>query len=52
VLTVEPFLSLGGRFAEDRGDDGWTLVARPAALCVQYEHTVVATRRGPVVVTL
>ena len=35
VLTVEPFLSLGGRFAEDRGDDGWTLVARPVALCVQ-----------------
>jgi len=35
VLTVEPFLSLGGRFAEDRGDDGWTLVARPAALGVQ-----------------
>ncbi len=52
VLTVEPFLSLGGRFAEDRGDDGWTLVARPAARCVQYEHTVVATKQGPVVVTL
>ena len=52
VLTVEPFLSLGGRLAENRGDDAWTLVSRPAAPCVQYEHTVVATKRGPLVVTL
>lgn len=50
VLTVEPFLSLGGRFAvADR--DGWTLRSEPRALAVQYEHTVVATDRGPLVVT-
>lgn len=52
VLTVEPFLSLGGREAIDRGDDGWTLLSRPAAPCVQYEHTIVATKRGAIVVTL
>jgi methionyl aminopeptidase len=52
VFTVEPFLSLGGKVAEERGDDQWTLVARPAAPCVQYEHTVVATRKGALVVTL
>lgn len=53
VFTVEPFLSLGGRTAEQKSrDDEWTLVARPAALTVQYEHTIVATRRGAVVVTL
>lgn len=52
VFTVEPFLSLGGRLAEQRdADDQWTLVADPPAPCVQYEHTVVATRRGAVVVT-
>lgn len=51
VLTVEPFLSLGGRFARESGD-GWTLRATPRALAVQYEHTVVATDRGPLVVTL
>lgn len=52
VFTVEPFLSLGGRFAEQKDDhDQWTLVADPPAPCVQYEHTVVATRRGAVVVT-
>lgn len=52
VFTVEPFLSLGGKLAEQRDeDDEWTLVATPAAPCVQYEHTVVATRRGAIVVT-
>lgn len=53
VFTVEPFLSLGGKMAQEKAaHDPWTLVAVPAALCVQYEHTVVATRRGAVVVTL
>lgn len=53
VFTIEPFLSLGGKSAEQKNDDDeWTLVARPPALTVQYEHTVVATRRGALVVTL
>jgi methionyl aminopeptidase len=52
VFTVEPFLSLGAREAVERGDDAWTLVAHPKAPCVQFEHTIVATRRGALVVTL
>lgn len=53
VFTIEPFLSLGGRMADQKSDDDeWTLISRPAAPCVQYEHTVVATPRGAVVVTL
>jgi len=51
VFTVEPFLSLGAEWAED-GDDPWTLFSEPRALTVQYEHTVVATRNGPLVLTL
>ncbi|MBM1171094.1 type I methionyl aminopeptidase [Microvirga arabica] len=51
VFTVEPFLSLGAEWAED-GDDPWTLFSEPRAPTVQYEHTVVATRNGPLVVTL
>lgn len=51
VLTVEPFLSLGGQFAVS-GRDEWTLLAEPRALAVQYEHTVVATERGAMIVTL
>ncbi|MFC5585531.1 type I methionyl aminopeptidase [Nitratireductor kimnyeongensis] len=52
VLTVEPFLSCGGLWAMHGDDDVWTLHAEPSAPVVQYEHTVVATDRGPIVVTL
>ncbi|MBT9382762.1 type I methionyl aminopeptidase [Pseudooceanicola sp. CBS1P-1] len=51
VLTVEPFLSRGSFWAET-AEDGWTLLGTPPAPCVQYEHTVVATDRGPVILTL
>lgn len=51
VFTVEPFLSLGAEWADD-GDDPWTLFSQPRAPTVQFEHTVVATRSGPLVVTL
>jgi methionyl aminopeptidase len=51
VMTVEPFLSTGAHRAEG-GRDGWTLYSAPRAPVVQYEHTVVATDRGPIVVTL
>jgi methionyl aminopeptidase len=52
VFTVEPFLSLGAEFADDDGEDPWTLYSEPRALTVQYEHTVVATRSGPLVLTM
>ena len=41
------------RMAVDREpSDGFTLLARPGRPTVQFEHTVVATPRGAVVVTL
>lgn len=52
VLTVEPFLSRGGLWATSGENDDWTLFSTPEAEVVQYEHTVVATRRGAVVITL
>lgn len=51
VLTVEPFLSRGGMWAAE-GGDGWTLYSDPAAPVVQYEHTIVATDREAIIVTL
>lgn len=51
VLTVEPFLSLGGSYASQAAD-GWTLLTEPAAPCVQFEHTVVTSDRGPIILTL
>lgn len=53
VFTIEPFLSLGAKVAQEKSmSDPWTLVGVPSAPCVQYEHTLVATRRGAVVVTI
>lgn len=53
VFTVEPFLSMGGTWAEDGdNDDPWTLYSDPSAPTVQYEHTIVATRNGPLILTL
>jgi methionyl aminopeptidase len=51
VFTIEPFLSLGDDWVEDTGD-GWTLRPVNDRPTVQYEHTLVATRRGPMVLTL
>ena len=51
VFTIEPFLSLGADWVEER-DDGWSLHPPGGEPTVQYEHTLVATRRGPVVLTL
>ncbi|MEQ9530067.1 MAG: type I methionyl aminopeptidase [Parvibaculaceae bacterium] len=51
VFTIEPFLSMGGDFAAESGD-GWTLLAAPSAPTVQYEHSLVATKNGPVILTL
>lgn len=51
VFTIEPFLSFGADWVEETGD-GWTLRPPGGEPTVQYEHTLVATRRGPLVVTL
>jgi methionyl aminopeptidase len=51
VFTIEPFLSLGADWVEPRAD-GWTLRPPQHQATVQYEHTLVATRRGPLVLTL
>ena len=52
VFTVEPFLSMGAYWAEDGDDDPWTLFSDPSAPTVQFEHTVVATKNGPLILTL
>jgi methionyl aminopeptidase len=51
VFTIEPFLSLGDDWVDETGD-GWTLRPTHGTPTVQYEHTLVATKRGPVVLTL
>lgn len=50
VFTIEPFLSRGAEWAVESGD-GWALLAEGGQPTVQYEHTLVATRRGVEILT-
>ena len=50
VFTIEPFLSMGSEWAVEGGDE-WTLRADTGRPTVQFEHTLVATKRGAVVLT-
>jgi methionyl aminopeptidase len=52
VFTVEPFLSIGALYASDGPKDNWTLYSEPKALTVQFEHTLVVTKNGPLLLTL
>jgi methionyl aminopeptidase len=50
VITIEPIICAGsGRAVEDR--DGWTIRTADGSLAAHYEHTLVATSAGPVVLT-
>ena len=50
VLTIEPFLSTGPRFAAD-SHDGWTLVVPHGNYSAQFEHTVIVTDGDPIILT-
>ena len=50
VLTIEPFFSSGPEWVAE-GPDGWTLALPEGELVAQYEHTLIVTDSGAVVVT-
>lgn len=50
VITIEPFLSTGAEYVDD-GPDGWTQVTHRRYLTAQYEHTMVVTSKGALIVT-
>ncbi len=50
VITIEPFLSTGGTWAEEL-EDGWSLTTPPGIFAAQYEHTLVVTKRGAIIIT-
>ena len=50
VLAVEPFLSVSARHVVDDAD-GWTLRTDDGSLVAQFEHTMVVTPGGPLVLT-
>ncbi len=50
VLTLEPFLAMGAKRVNEL-DDGWTLETDNKGLVAQFEHTMIITRKEPVVLT-
>lgn len=50
VVAVEPIICTGsGAMVED--DDGWTIRTADRTLAAHYEHTLVVTSQGPLVLT-
>lgn len=50
VITIEPFLSTKSSWVDEEAD-GWTLSGVKGNLSAQFEHTMVVTRNGPIILT-
>src|SRR5690606_1736979 len=50
VVAIETFVSTGADFAEESGD-GWTLTTGDGSLVAQYEHSLIVTEAGPIILT-
>ena len=50
VLAIEPFLSISADHVVDDAD-GWTLRTADGSLVAQFEHSMVVTKDGPLVLT-
>ncbi|MBD3263743.1 MAG: type I methionyl aminopeptidase, partial [Candidatus Omnitrophica bacterium] len=50
ALAIEPMIATGG-FEVEIMPDGWTAKTKDNSLAAHFEHTVVITKRGPVVMT-
>lgn len=50
VFTIEPLVSAGTARTQTKAD-GWTIHTRDRSLSAHYEHTVVLTPSGPVLLT-
>ncbi len=50
VLALEPMFNMGDRKVKLAGD-GWTWVTRDGSLSAHFEHTILITTDGPLVIT-
>ncbi len=50
ALAIEPMVSVGG-YEVEIDDDGWTARTKDNSLSAHFEHTVVITKKGPLVLT-
>ncbi len=50
VIAIEPMITTGDYHLET-ASDGWSISTKDKSLCAHFEHTVVVTEDGPLVVT-
>ncbi|WP_077310345.1 type I methionyl aminopeptidase [Terribacillus halophilus] len=50
VITIEPMLNIG-EWGSQMDDNNWTARTVDGSLSAQYEHTIVITKDGPVILT-
>jgi methionyl aminopeptidase len=50
VVAIETFVSTGADYAEEAGD-GWTLTTADGSYVAQYEHSLIVTEDGPIILT-
>ena len=50
VITIEPFLSTKTTYVEE-GSDGWTLSGEAGNVAAQYEHSMIITKKHPIILT-
>lgn len=51
VITVEPFLSNGSKYAKE-DKDGWTLFIEKNKRAAQFEHSIIVTENEPIILTI
>lgn len=51
VLAIEPMVNMGGHELITR-ENGWTTVTKDGSLSAHFEHTVVITENGPLILTM
>lgn len=50
VIAIEPMITIGD-YAVETAADGWSITTRDRSLNAHFEHTVVISKDGPIVVT-
>jgi len=51
VIAIEPMITAKSPLVHTK-DDGWTVATNDSSIAAHYEHTLVVTEKGPLVVTV
>ncbi len=51
ILAIEPMIILGGDWQVKTADNHWDVMAKDGSLTAHFEHSVAATKDGPLILT-